>query len=83
MPVLRSIPQIVLHDFRLRDTGPWWARPTSFVGWQYRIALFLLICLAIVWTARRLGIVLSILVGLIALGITVLVIWLRYRDDEL
>lgn len=47
------------------------------------MGLFLFVCLAIVWTIRRLGKTLSMLVGILALGVTVFVIWLRYRDDKL
>jgi hypothetical protein len=53
------------------------------VGWKYRIGLFLFVCLAIFWTLAKLGRTLSILVGILGLGVAVLVIWLRYRDDEL
>jgi hypothetical protein len=53
------------------------------VGWKYRIALFLLVCWAVVWTARKLSRTLSILVEVLALGVTVFVIWLRYGNDEL
>jgi hypothetical protein len=38
-----SDPQLVLHDSTVRDTGPWWAQPTDFVGWRLRIGLFLLV----------------------------------------
>src|ERR1700690_2841663 len=82
-PYCGSAPLLVLHDSPVPDRSPWWARPTDFVGWKYRIGLFLFACFAIVWTARRLGKNLSILAGLFALGITVLVIWLRYRNDSL
>jgi hypothetical protein len=53
------------------------------VGWKYRIGLFLFVCLAVAWTVGKLGKTLSILAGVLALGVAVLVIWLRYRDDEL
>jgi hypothetical protein len=76
---LRSV--LVLHDSPVPDTSPWWARPTDFVGWKYRIALFLFVCWAVLWTATRLSRTLSILVGVL-LGVTVFVIWLRYRNDE-
>jgi hypothetical protein len=82
-PYCGSIPQLVLHDSPIRDTGPWWTRPTDFVGWKWRIGFFLLVCWAVVWTATKLGRTLSILVGVLALGVTVLVVWLRYSDDEL
>jgi len=82
-PNCGSVPQLVLHDYPVRDTGPWWARPTDFVGWKYRIGLFLFVCWAIVWTVAKLGTTLSIVLGILALGVAVLVIWLRYRDDEL
>jgi len=39
--------------------------------------------MAVVWTVRKLGRTLSILVGVLALGVVVLVIWRSYRDDEL
>ena len=82
-PHCGSVPQLVLHDSPVPDTGPWWARPTDFVGWKYRIGLFLFVCVAVAWTVGKLGKTLSILVGVLALGVAVLVIWLRYRDDEL
>lgn len=73
----------MLHDSPVPETLPWWARPTDFVGWKYRIGLFLLVCLAIVWTARKLDRTVAILVGVIALGVALLVTWLRARDEEL
>jgi len=82
-PYCGSVPQLVLHDSPVPDTSPWWARSTDFVGWKYRIGAFLFVCWAVVWTATRLGRTLSILAGVLALGTTVLVIWLRYRNDEL
>ncbi len=78
-----SVPQLVLHDSPVPNTSPWWARPTDFVGWKYRIGFCLLLCFATVWTVGKLGWTLSILLGVVALGIVMLVIWLRYRDDEL
>ena len=82
-PYCRSVPQLVLHDSPVPDTSPWWTRPTGAVGWKYRIALLLFVCVAIAWTVGKLGRALSVLVGILAVGIVVLVIWLRYRDDEL
>jgi hypothetical protein len=82
-PYCGSVPPLVLHDSPVPDTSPWWARPTDFVGWKYRIGLLLFVCLAIAWTVGKLGRTLSILVGVLVLGVAVFVIWLRYRDDEL
>ena len=82
-PYCGSASQLVLHDFHVPDTSPWWARPTDILGWRYRIAAFLFVCMAVVWTVRKLGRTLSILVGVLALGVVVLVIWRSYRDDEL
>ena len=82
-PYCTSPSQLVLNDSPVPETGPWWARSTDYVGWKYRIGFFLFVCFAVVWTAKRLGTVLSISLGVLALGVTALVIWLRYRDDNL
>jgi hypothetical protein len=82
-PYCGSAPELILHDSPVPDTSPWWARPTDSAGWRYRIGLFAFVCWAIAWTVGKLGRTLSILVGVLALGILVFVIWLSYRDDEL
>jgi hypothetical protein len=74
---------LVIYDSPVPDTSPWWSRPTDFVGWKYRIALFLFICFGAVWTVKKLGRSLSILAGVLALAVLALVIWFRYRNDEL
>ncbi len=65
------LPQLVLHDSPVPDSGPWWARP---VGLEISDQGFLGVCLAIVWSIGKLGRTLSILVELLALGVAVLVI---------
>jgi hypothetical protein len=82
-PYCGSVPQLILHDSPVQDTGPWWARPTEFGGWEFRLSLFGTACGAIIWTVKKLGPRLSIILGIPALGVAAYMIWLRYRDDEL
>jgi hypothetical protein len=82
-PYCGAAPELILHDSPIKDTGPWWAQSTDKDGWEYRLFLFGAACWAIVWTVRKLGVRLSILVSIPALGAVAYLIWLRYRDDEL
>jgi len=82
-PACDSVVGPILSDSPVPDTGPFWSRPTDFVGWKYRIAAFVLLCAGIVWTVRRLTKGLAILFGVLALAVAAFVVWLRYRDDSL
>jgi hypothetical protein len=82
-PYCGSLPQLIIHDSPVPDTSPWWARPTDYAGWEIRIWLFGCACVAIVWTAEKLGRALTVVVGVLSLGVLGFVIRLRYRDDDL
>jgi hypothetical protein len=82
-PYCGSVPELILHDSRVKDTSPWWARSTDRAGWEFRLSLFVAACWGIAWTVKKLGPKLSALVGIPALGVAACLIWLRYRDDEL
>lgn len=82
-PICSSESQLVLHNYPIPDTSPWWARPTDYVGWRNRIGLLLLVGLAIIWTANKLGRTLSILLAVPVLGLSAYAIWLGYRNDGL
>jgi hypothetical protein len=82
-PYCAAVPELIIHDSPVPDTGPWWSRPTDKSDWDFRLFVFGAACWGIYWTVKTLGTKLSIILGIPALGIAAYLIWLRYRDDEL